>query len=71
MNLPDRHTKDPFREMVDMMPALAWSSRPDGAAEFINRAWLEYTGLTSGEALNGGWTNALHPEDVNRVAAYW
>ena len=71
MDATSRRTDDPFREMIDMMPALAWSSGPDGAAEFINRAWLEYTGLGADEALGTGWTCALHPDDVGTIAAYW
>jgi PAS domain-containing protein len=68
---PARATEDPFRETVDMMPALAWSSRPNGAAEFFNRGWLEYTGLRVDDALEWGWTTALHPDDVSTLVEYW
>jgi len=27
---------------VDAIPTLAWSARPDGSAEFLNRRWLDY-----------------------------
>jgi PAS domain S-box-containing protein len=71
MSSASSKSEEPFRQMIDMMPALAWSSRPDGAAEFINEAWLEYTGLRAAEALEAGWTMAVHPDDVNTVVAYW
>jgi PAS domain-containing protein len=71
MNTASRPIEDPFREMVDLMPAPAWSSRPDGAAEFFNRGWLEYTGLCVDEALEWGWTVALHSDDVNTLVPYW
>ena len=57
--------------MVDTIPALAWSARPDGSAEFFNRRWLEYAGLSAEEAADWGWTVALHPEDRERLTDYW
>src|SRR5712692_4928803 len=56
---------------VDAIPTLAWSARPDGSAEFLNRRWLDYTGLSAGEAADWGWTVALHPEDRARLMDYW
>lgn len=31
---------------VDAIPKQVWRARPDGALEFVNRQWLEYTGLS-------------------------
>src|SRR5712691_2873233 len=56
---------------VDAIPTLAWSARPDGSAEFLNRRWLDYTGLSAGEAADWGWTVALHTEDRARLMDYW
>jgi PAS domain S-box-containing protein len=56
---------------VDAIPTLAWSARPDGSAEFLNRRWLDYTGLSAEEALDWGWTAALHTEDRDRLMDFW
>jgi len=56
---------------VDAIPTLAWSARPDGSAEFLNRRWLDYTGLSTEEASDWGWTAALHPEDRDRLMDFW
>jgi hypothetical protein len=56
---------------VDAIPTLAWSARPDGSVEFLNRRWLDYTGLSAEEALNWGWTAALHTEDRDRLVDFW
>jgi PAS domain S-box-containing protein len=56
---------------VDAIPTLAWSARPDGSAEFFNRRWLDYTGLSAEEASNWGWTAALHTEDRDRLLDFW
>lgn len=66
-----RPPTNPFREMVDMMPALAWSSRSDGAADYFNRGWLEYTGLRADQALEWGWTAAIHPDDLESLLSHW
>jgi PAS domain-containing protein len=35
----------PLRMMIDHMPTLAWTCRPDGTTAFLNQRWLDYTGL--------------------------
>ena len=56
---------------VEAIPTLAWSARPDGSAEFLNRRWLDYTGLSTEEALDWGWTAALHPDERDGLLDYW
>src|SRR5258706_8609066 len=56
---------------VDAIPTLVWSARPDGSAEFLNRRWLDYTGLSAEEASNWGWAAALHTEDRDRLMDFW
>ena len=60
-----------LREMIDTIPALAWSAHPDGSAEFLNRRWLDYTGLTAEQALGWGWQAAIHPNDMDGLAGKW
>ncbi len=55
------------RLVVDAIPTLAWSARPDGSADFFNQRWLDYTGLSAEQACDWGWTAALHSEDLNRL----
>ena len=56
-----------IRLVVDTIPALVWSTLPDGSAEFFNQRWLEYTGLSAVQALGWGWKTAIHPDDLSRV----
>jgi len=60
-----------IRPVVDAIPTLAWSARPDGSAEFLNRRWLDYTGLSAEEASDWGWTAVLHTEDLDRLMDFW
>ncbi len=56
-----------FREAVETMPALAFVADPKGNRTFMNRGWLEYTGLSRGEASASGWEKTIHPDDLNRI----
>jgi PAS domain S-box-containing protein len=59
------------RLVVDAIPALAWTARSDGPADFFNQRWLDYTGLSAAQARDWGWTVALHPDDLKGLADYW
>jgi PAS domain S-box-containing protein len=56
-----------IRLVVDTIPTLAWSARPDGSAEFFNQRWLDYTGLSAEQALGSEWQAAIHPDDLPRI----
>ena len=57
--------------IIDTIPALAWSARPDGSAEFFNQHYLDFIGLSAEQASGWGWTAAVHPEDMDGLAATW
>ena len=66
-----RESEDRLRLVVDTIPALVWSALPDGAVDFVNERWLQYTGQSRGESLGWGWTATIHPDDVARTIDYW
>jgi PAS domain S-box-containing protein len=57
--------------IIDTMPAFAWSTTPDGAADFFNQHYLDYVGLSTEQASGWGWTSAIHPDDLNNLADTW
>src|ERR1700693_3016043 len=59
------------RLVVDAMPGLAWSSRPDCSVESFNARWYEYTGLSAEESLGWGWKAAVHADDLGRLLNRW
>jgi formate hydrogenlyase transcriptional activator len=62
---------DAGHKIIDAIPTLAWSARPGGSNEFLNRRWHDYTGLSAEEGLGWGWKTAVHPEDLGRLTAKW
>jgi PAS domain S-box-containing protein len=57
--------------IIDTIPVLAWSARPDGTADFFNQHYLDFVGLSPEQASGWDWTTAVHFEDVNSLAATW
>ena len=57
--------------IINTMPVLAWSALPNGAVEFFNQRWLEYTGLLPEQAQGWGWAEAFHHDDLGPVTEYW
>jgi PAS domain S-box-containing protein len=60
-----------FREAVETMPALAFVADHKGNRTFMNKGWLEYTGLSPEEASASGWVKTIHPDDLSRVVERW
>jgi PAS domain S-box-containing protein len=54
--------------VLDELPQPAWRCDEFGQTVECNRHWYEYTGQTPEEAYGLGWMNAVHPDDLPRVA---
>src|ERR1700678_1780490 len=57
--------------LVDSIPALIHTSRPDGFLDYFNKPWLEYLGVTLDQMTGWNWTAYIHPEDVDGIVARW
>jgi PAS domain S-box-containing protein len=64
-------TERELRKLINTIPALAWSARTDGTAEFLNQNYLDYVGLSLQDTQGWGWASAVHPDDLNALAATW
>ena len=66
-----KRSENSDRAIIDSVPVMAWTSRPDGFIEFLSPLWFEYTGFSSDKAFGWGWTAAIHPDDRERVTNRW
>jgi PAS domain S-box-containing protein len=57
--------------LVDSIPALIHTARPDGYLDYFNKPWLEYLGVTLDKVAGWNWTAFIHPEDVDGIVAKW
>jgi PAS domain S-box-containing protein len=57
--------------LVDSIPALIHTARPDGYLDYFNRPWLKYLGVTLDKVAGWNWTAYIHPEDLEGILARW
>lgn len=57
--------------IIDTIPAMLWSTHPDGSGDFYNQHYLDYTGFTLEEALGWGWKMTIHPDDLASAISNW
>ena len=66
-----RATELDLKRIIDTIPALAWSARPDGSADFVNQHYVDYVGLPLDKLEGWAWTIAVHPDDRDMLTAAW
>lgn len=61
-----------YRFLADAMPQMVWTALPHGQIDYVNRRWLETTGMTEAAALGlDGWLDAVHFEDRPLTRERW
>jgi PAS domain S-box-containing protein len=65
-----KQAEDRIRLVINTIPTMAWTLRPDGVVDFVNQPWLDYTGLTFEHEIDDA-TRVVHPEDLPRVVKKW
>jgi PAS domain S-box-containing protein len=63
--------EDKIRLIINTVPGLLWTARPDGWVDFLNQRWLDYTGMTLEQGLGWAWQPGYHPDDLGNVLSKW
>ncbi|HEY8314659.1 MAG TPA: SpoIIE family protein phosphatase [Candidatus Baltobacteraceae bacterium] len=53
-----------WAQAVETLAIIVWTAKPDGSVEYVNRRWIESTGLSAAEIADALWIRILHPDDV-------
>jgi diguanylate cyclase (GGDEF)-like protein/PAS domain S-box-containing protein len=56
-----------FRTLADSGQALIWTSGLDRNFDYFNQVWLTFTGRTLAQELGSGWSEGVHPEDLQHL----
>lgn len=60
-----------FRQMADLMPEKVTNTDKEGKAVYFNQNWLDYTGMSSEELREKGWTGLIHPAEQPVFDSKW
>ncbi len=55
--------RDIHQSLLMELPLLVWKGTPEGGCEYINQAWMDFTGRTLEELRGHQWAEYVHPED--------
>jgi PAS domain S-box-containing protein len=62
-----REREEEFRTLANSIPQLAWMTDAEGAINWYNQRWYDYTGTTFEQMRGWGWQSVHHPDHVDRV----
>ena len=63
--------RERFHFMAESMPQKIFTAKPNGDVDYFNRQWLEFTGLSFEQIRDLGWTQFVHPDDVEENVQTW
>jgi len=67
----ERRSEQRFRRLTDLMPLLMAGTRPDGSIYYVNREWLDYTGLNAEQTSALDNPVILANDQAAEVSARW
>ena len=66
-----RESDEGFRTLAESMPQIAWVCEPDGSCTYMNRRWVDDTGLPIERSYGHGWLEVIHPDDHQGCLTSW
>jgi PAS domain S-box-containing protein len=59
-----------YRFLADAMPQNVWTADAAGRQDYVNRRWIEYTGLEP-DMEPAQWRGIVHPDDLHETMRRW
>ncbi len=56
-------SEERYRLLTEAQPGMVWTLRQDHTVDFVNSAWVAYTGRPLHEIDANGWRDLIHPDD--------
>lgn len=57
-----------FRALADNASALVWMTDAQAQTSYFNQIWLDFTGRSMAQEMGRGWTQGVHPDDLQRAS---
>lgn len=62
-----KESEDQYRAIVDCIPQIIWTTKPDGYHDYYNRRWYDFVGKSFSETKGQNWSAQFHPDDQDRA----
>ena len=66
-----RRSEKELLDVIEAIPTMAFTALADGSSVWVNRRWVEYTGLSVDSTSGAGWRSAVHPDDLDGHINKW
>ncbi|HJT56857.1 MAG TPA: ATP-binding protein, partial [Ktedonobacteraceae bacterium] len=66
-----RHSAEYLRLLAESMPQKIFTAKPNGDVDYFNPQWSEFTGLSFEQIRDWGWTQFIHPDDLEENIRRW
>ncbi|HUO32352.1 MAG TPA: ATP-binding protein [Bryobacteraceae bacterium] len=63
--------RERFRFMAESMPQKIFAAGPGGESVYLNKQWMEFTGLPLEQIKGWGWSQFIHPSDLEESMRVW
>lgn len=60
-----------FHFMAESMPQKIFTATPEGEVDYFNPQWMEFTGLSFDRIKGSGWTQFVHPVNLESSIREW
>jgi PAS domain S-box-containing protein len=66
-----RRSEARYRSYIEVTEQLGWTTNADGEVAEDIPAWRKFTGQSEEQVKGWGWSDALHPDDLEQTARVW
>ncbi|HKQ78043.1 MAG TPA: PAS domain S-box protein [Blastocatellia bacterium] len=66
-----RESESRLRQLADAMPQIVYTGGPEGRADYANRQWYEYSGVSDQRDITETWMETIHPDDRGQAYQHW
>ena len=71
LEAPDLGEQQGYRPILEAVPHIVWTTRPDGATTYLNERGTQLLGITTDQLHGWSWLQLLHPDDAEQARQCW
>ncbi len=60
-----------YESLANVVPQLIFTTNANGDTEYVNDRWVAYTGFDLNASRDGGWRDAVHPDQEPGIRDRW